>query len=67
MYNSQPGVGIRLGPESKSQKAASICDMSFAQYVALKKGPLPLCLFTLHQIWAPIFYTHKNLTCREQF
>jgi len=54
MYNSQPGVGIRLGPESKSQKAASICDMSFAQYVALK-------------IWAPIFYTHKNLTCRKQF
>jgi len=35
MYNSQPGVGIRLD-----------CDMSFAQYMVLKKGPLPLYLFT---------------------
>jgi len=32
--------------------------MSFAQYMALKKGPLPLCLFTLHQKRAPIFDTY---------
>jgi len=25
--------------------------------MVLKKGPLPLCLFTLHQKRAPIFYT----------
>jgi len=31
--------------------------MSFAQYMVLKKGPLLLGLFTLHQKMAPIFYT----------
>jgi len=31
--------------------------MSFAQYVVLKKGPLPLCLFMLHQKRTPVFYT----------
>jgi len=31
--------------------------MSFAQYMVLKKGPMSLCLFTLHQKRAPIFYT----------
>jgi len=25
--------------------------------MAMKKGPLPLCLFTLHQTRAPLFYT----------
>jgi len=47
-------------PGSKSQKAApkhcTIFVMSFAQYMALKKGSLPLSLFTLHQKRAPIFY-----------
>ena len=32
--------------------------MSFAQYMALKKDSLPICLFTLHQKRAPIFYTY---------
>jgi len=31
--------------------------MSFAQYMALIKGALTQCLFTLHQKRAPIFYT----------
>jgi len=31
--------------------------MSFAQYMVLKKGLLSMCLFTLDQKMAPIFYT----------
>jgi len=33
--------------------------MSFAQYMVLKKGPLPLCLFTLDQKW-PLYFTHAT-------
>jgi len=33
--------------------------MSFPQYMALKKGPLPLCLFTLHQK-RPLYLTHAT-------
>jgi len=40
--------------------------MSFAQYMVLKKGPLPLCLFTLYQKTAPIFYTcHTKILLAE--
>jgi len=41
--------------------------MSFAQYMVLKKGPLPLYLFTFHQKRAPIFCTCKKFTCWKQF
>jgi len=43
--------------------------MSFAQYMVLKKGPLPLCLFTLDQKNGPFVshMLHKNSTSRMQF
>jgi len=44
------------------QKAApkhyTICDMSFAQYMVLKKGQLPLYLFTLQQ--KGLYFTHDT-------
>jgi len=42
--------------------------MSFAQYMVLKKGPFPQCLFTLHEKSPYILHMlHKNFTCWKQF
>jgi len=40
--------------------------MSFPQYMVLKKGPLPLYLFMLHQKRAPIFYTWYTKILRAE-
>jgi len=57
------GWVLDLGPETKSQKAApkhcTICDMSFAQYMVLTKGPCPY--FCSHYIKkGPLYFIHAT-------
>ena len=71
MYNSQPGVGIRLQGQSKNRRKLPqnivqfvICHLHNIWSFGLDKGLIVPIFFTLHQNGAYILNRlHKHFTC----
>jgi len=59
---------VRVKSQKASPKHCTICDMSFAQYMVLKKGPLPLFVHvTSKKVSYILHMLHKNFTRWKQF